>query len=340
MSGRLTRIALGEWGLEALSLAAATRQQYATALRRFLAYASTTLSDLAKRRSRSVDRLLVDYLNHLFNTDDTFARASHTVFGLVAAIPELQYKLPRSRRALKGWDRHRVHRSHPPLTWELTVVIAVTMARQGFDAEAVATLLAFDCYLRISEYTHLQRCDIAIARDHRMGEVHKVMALRLANTKTGPNRYVTIQSELVATALQSYLDAHHFHSEQLVFPFTSIRYRTCFHRVCEQLGLGAMGIVPHSLRHGGATHDFLCGASIEQVQHRGRWASSKSATRYVQQLPAMLMQTNPPPSTVQLGRVLAPHVAAALSHLRARSTSVPIRAAYPVRFADTVGTRR
>ena len=37
----------------------------------------------------------------------------------------------------------------------------------------------------------------------------------------------------------------------------------------------------YSLRHGGASHDAVTGArTLEQIQHRGRWASNKSLLRY------------------------------------------------------------
>jgi hypothetical protein len=39
---------------------------------------------------------------------------------------------------------------------------------------------------------------------------------------------------------------------------------------------------PHSFRHGGATADLQAGVPLDQVVLRGRWASLKSARRYLQ----------------------------------------------------------
>jgi hypothetical protein len=39
----------------------------------------------------------------------------------------------------------------------------------------------------------------------------------------------------------------------------------------------------HSLRHGGATHDYLKGMPFDDVMVRGRWAVTKSAVHYIQQ---------------------------------------------------------
>ena len=331
--------------LEGLSLAPATRLSYSNALRKFLSFASTSLDKLESRRSRSVDRLLTDFLNHLHRSGGSFTDGSHAVHGLIAALPHLQYKLPRSRRSLKGWDRHREHKSHPPLTWELTVTIALAMAAAGRDGHALCTLLAFDGYMRISEYTvhakrgrALRRRDIASAGDVRLGPLSSAMAVALRDTKTGPNRSFSVNSPAVAASLQDYLDAHRFSPDDIVFPFTHDQYRRSFHETTQRLGLASLGLVPHSLRHGGATRDFMLGRSIEQIAHRGRWASVKSAGRYVQQGPALLLYNSVPAALVQAGRTLEPHLVACLRHLR---STVPAAAPHQlkrVRFGtDTPG---
>ena len=48
--------------------------------------------------------------------------------------------------------------------------------------------------------------------------------------------------------------------------------------------------VPHSLRHGGATADYITQGSkfLEDILFPGRWASVKSTRHYVQQGPALL----------------------------------------------------
>ena len=47
--------------------------------------------------------------------------------------------------------------------------------------------------------------------------------------------------------------------------------------------------VPHSLRHGGASVDYISlGARrIEEILFRGRWASMQSTRHYIQQWPAL-----------------------------------------------------
>ncbi|MDR3549717.1 MAG: hypothetical protein P4M11_15835 [Candidatus Pacebacteria bacterium] len=331
---------LDDTDLEALSLASATRQQYQQALRHFLTSSHLTLAEIDRQRSRIVDRWITDYMKREFKNGGGYTRSSQALFALIFELPHLKSKLPHARRALKGWNNRRQQRSYPPLTWELTVVIAIRMAGLGRAAESIATLLAFDCYLRISEFTRLRRNDIAVPNDARLGAAHTAMALRLRNTKTGPNKWVSVASPQVAAALSDYLASSAITGDEFAFPFSPSRYRILLRSVCVELGIGSLGIVPHSLRHGGATRDFMLGRTIEQIQHRGRWASMKSAGRYVQQGPALLLQSQVPADLVETGRLLADWLAPCLEQLRASvPPSVP-RTLGRVRFQSSKPGRR
>jgi hypothetical protein len=54
------------------------------------------------------------------------------------------------------------------MTWELTVMFAMTMASWGYHCEAVATLVAFDCLLRVGEVTRMVAIDVGMIRDSVM----------------------------------------------------------------------------------------------------------------------------------------------------------------------------
>ena len=94
-------------------------------------------------------------------------------------------------------------------------------------------------------------------------------------------------------------------------PCASAFYRH-FKHACADLGL-SKSYVPHSLRHGGATHDFLRGLSLEDILHIGRWASIKSARHYVQEGRALLLSTSVPRDISALSRVLVPRILLAMS---------------------------
>jgi hypothetical protein len=68
------------------------------------------------------------------------------------------------------------------------------------------------------------------------------------------------------------------------------------HLFVQQQSLGLdIPYVPHSLRHGGATFDFMNGHSITDIMARGRWAATKSALRYIQEGRQLLMMNSIPP---------------------------------------------
>lgn len=319
----------GDDVLLASTIQPSTQASYRRAVRNFLLYADLSLDSLLRRSSRRIDRLLTDYLHHLHRTHAPHSHGVHAVYGLIYYVPKLKERLVLSRRSLRGWDRIRVHRSHPPLTWSLTIMLALTMARGGLHAEAVASLLAFDCYLRIGEYLRLQYADIAQLHDTRVDDARGGMALRLAHTKTGPNQWVSVRDPTVASAFSAYLQSRSWSPTDLVFPFSASHWRRVLHRCCSVLGLDHIPFVPHSFRHGGATRDFIRGVSIEQIKLHGRWKSLESARRYIQQGPAMLLLHTIPAGLVQQARVFEPHLSACLVYL---SETVPTPPSRTVRF--------
>ncbi len=66
-----------------------------------------------------------------------------------------------------------------------------------------------------------------------------------------------------------------------LFPFTAGRFQKWLKATCHVLGVGSIGFTPHSLRHGGATTDFLRGLAVADIQFRGRWKCFESLCRYL-----------------------------------------------------------
>ena len=91
-----------------------------------------------------LDKLLVIYLQELYDTGIGKAAANATVFGLNLSQPGVTDHLPAAKKALKGFNKLVPSRQHPPLTWPITCIIALEMVRRGHFNEGVVTLLAFD----------------------------------------------------------------------------------------------------------------------------------------------------------------------------------------------------
>jgi integrase len=162
------------------------------------------------------------------------------------------------------------------------------LARQGELGYAVGVLLAFEGYLRIGELCNLLIADVLMPGDDRTGVQIDDVQLLLRNTKTGPNMWASIKNSLVVTLLKWYLKMRKDAGANRLFNFNNGQFRRMFKKVCALLKLEG-NFVPHSLRHGKATHDFLSGVPLDSILILGRWAASKSARIYLQSGRAQLL---------------------------------------------------
>lgn len=301
--------------LQDMALRPSSLSQYNKNLFSFLSFARLTYQQFLLASSPSIDSALAVFIQYSYDRARPFTYAAQALHAAVFHRPGLKNRLPIARQCLRGWERSRAAGSHPPLTWELTVVLACTLARSGHHAAAVGMLLAFDCYLRVGELTRLRRCDIVMPNDARMGQAHTGMAVILKQTKTGRNQSVPLQSQAVADVLCLWMRRlpPNAHRHGLVFGFTPAKLRILMRGACVALGVEHTPYVPHSLRHGGATADFLRTNSIAHVQFRGRWKSMESARNYIQTSRALLAAQQVPPRLNQLGITLSDSLLAVMT---------------------------
>lgn len=321
--------------LQDLALAPASLIAYQTAFDKFLRHSNLTLDNFMETAPQHVDLMLAAFIQHSFDEDSSFAYASHALNAVAFFRPTVKLHLHNSRQCLRGWERTRKTKSHPPLTWEMTVLIACTLSKSGFVAQAVAMLLAFDCYLRVSELTSIRKINIVLPNDARMGQADTNMAVILPRTKTGLNQSIKIQRDGVKHLLCAWLQSPSLRAAPataLVFDFTPSTLRSLMQMTCASLHLPPY--VPHSLRHGGASHDFLTTGSIKHVQFRGRWKSLESSRRYIQSAQAMLAQQQIPAETHRLALQLVHDVVPFISYYIETPHAKSSRSRKRVAFAD------
>jgi integrase len=179
---------------------------------------------------------------------------------------------------------------------------------------AVLLMLSFHCLLRLGEGVNLYVSDFVDCNDPRMDpDFNAEGGLRLRDTKTGPNQFVSILDAQVANLLRMQIHKRRAESpdgefgdlDLKIFTFSAAAYRREFKTVCAELGLSDQ-LVPHSARHGGATKLRLVDCwPVEDIMERGRWASSKSARRYIQQGRALLCTLAVPIAVATVGRHFA-----------------------------------
>ena len=154
--------------LRSTALASVSGRTYQRAVRRWLDFcreAPPHPHRTLHRRSgvRMLDECVCAYLASVYYYGEGRRRqlAVNTVYGLYYLHPSIRDQLADSEQLLNGWTRLRPSLSHPPLTWPLVTLIAVTMATNSYGDGALATLVAFDALLRISEFASLRVRDVA-----------------------------------------------------------------------------------------------------------------------------------------------------------------------------------
>jgi hypothetical protein len=320
-----------------LALEPSTQRAYCTQLGKFIQHSRLhdTFFDVS---AGTLDCCLADYLQHLHNIHAPLAYASGAVNATVHWRPELAGKLPRAHACLRGLARHRARlgetESYPPLTWPLTALIACTLALSGHRAAGVAVLLAFDCYLRAGELTSLRLCDVARPGDPRLGGVSHTVTLRLARTKTGVNQSVMVRRAEVAAIVEDFTETCYQTGccewSGRLFGLTTQRFRELFRAAVAALQLPA-AYTPHSLRHGGATHDFMQHRSVNEIMYRGRWTSMESCNRYTRSLDGRLLALEVPEHLHHLALNLLRDLRAVFRGLCERAPAIPTRLAPHVR---------
>ena len=283
-----------------------TRRRYKRAVAGFLKYLDL-LGEEPETYSE-LDDLACDYLQHLYDTGRGRSLGADVLYGLKFFLPAARNKLYLTTLALRGWERLSPSISWPPLTWDLCVAMAVKAAKTGYAAHGLAMLLQFDCLLRLSELINLKKRDVIFAGDPRFPAEFKGALLCLPSTKTGRHQSVTVEHPDVISLLRDVCNALPS-DDSAVFPFRADAYRRLFKRVAASLGLSAR-YVPHSCRHGGATRLYQRDPlSIEAIKVRGRWRSTESAKRYIQQGVALLATVTVPVAIAKLGASFAANLA-------------------------------
>lgn len=282
------------------AVAPRTRKLYDVALSRFAVWLRLFERVVLRCSARSVmsmDRLLCCYVTFLFNRGYPHHWAAYCFNGLMHIDPGWHGALQMSARALKAWKREQPSRTRAVMPREVACLVASVMyTHLGDEAGGLMTLLAFECYLRCGELVAVRACDLV--------ELRGRLFVKLPSTKTGPDQGVPVTDPTVALLVRRL--ARRRDPDQHLFPSGSARqYRALFQAALRLLGLHKIGFTPHSMRHGGATHDFHHrGVTVEDVLLRGRWKSTKSARHYIRSLPALLAKVAVPDWVMRHGRAM------------------------------------
>lgn len=305
----------------------ATVKKYKAAVVDFVEWLEAT--DAFCDTLEDLDTLAVRYIHKLYRRDRTRSNQAgvNLRYGLTMVLPALRRRgMPCTDFALAGWKKLRPGKSYPPMPAAVAQAVAGHLSMEGDFRTGVAVLLAFECYLRCGELLALRRSDVSFPDHVRSWAGAEATAavdpvLRLRATKTGRDQSVTIRDPDVSKLLKIVVDE----TERggLLFPYSPHQFRRLFKDSCKELGVGQVGFVLHSLRHGGATRDYQHRRlGLEDIMTRGRWASPKSAKRYIQLGVGLMLANDLPDEILNIVKLLAvPSLAGNLIKLRAAASA-------------------
>ncbi|CAK0812661.1 unnamed protein product, partial [Prorocentrum cordatum] len=256
-----------------------TQQHYVKAaaeVRRFAALHHYLGQTAAQR-----DKLMVDYLQHVFLAGD----------GIFAARAALYGYAFEGRLNLK-------EASEFPQAAVLIIEPCLSSPALQQRLLGAAVAVAFDGYLRLSELLSIKSCDVTCLQHSatsgypqvsitlmpssppdappsttaKSGECDDAVTFGGGGPGTTPRRWAArlLRDLKLATP-----------STRPLFPFGVREFQLAFRQAADAAGLQRLRLCPHALRHGGASSDFALKArALAEAQRRGRWKCAASVRRH------------------------------------------------------------
>eukprot|EP00438_Fugacium_kawagutii_P013458 Skav231262 [mRNA] locus=scaffold2436:51122:57163:+ [translate_table: standard] len=245
---------------------------------------STQLNRLLPSSYKRLDRLLSEYIEHLWMDDHPITYAGHLMSGLRRYLPEARWRVPRARQFFTNWQSTHVSKQAAPLPPEVAMAFAGLAIPTRQLPLACMLLLGFLAFLRTGEMANLHPDKVVV-------DVHEGRILiALPSTKTSRQREETVcvvdhrLAKLVRVSLIALRG-------QPFWPQSLHSFRATFKAFCEYFELEEFGFTPYSVRRGGASFAFSEGTSFDELLVRGRWQSNRTARLYLDSGRAELIQT-------------------------------------------------
>ncbi|CAE8614739.1 unnamed protein product, partial [Polarella glacialis] len=228
-----------------------TRELYCNAVAKFTAFALTLGAILSC--IEDVDRALEKYFETLFIQGSSQYVASCTLCGWAFLNPAMSTKprhhFPLSKAALKGWKNLEPGGSKDPCPFEVCLMIAGWFLDKGYKHWSLVLSPSVE------------------GVPTKVGEFDDSLIVGSKGR------------EWISKVLEKLW--RHSNPNATLFSFSLREIETQFRNASAALGLGLLKLSPHTLRHGGPSHDIYFELrSLAEVQRRGCWKALASVKRY------------------------------------------------------------
>ena len=270
--------------LRALKVTPSTLHRYQCSIRDFETWAAG--KKLAVNKG-NLDQRVNQYLTHLFMHGAETSAGTYLVFGLQLLRCEGDKKafLPISKESLTGWRKQRPGSMRLPAPEEIVFDFAYAALEEDRADIAMALLLQYDCYLRPSECLGLTKDHLAAPVGGRYRHWAIIIApfeLQQASKTGSYDDSILVADKPDRAWLSSALTMFCKMSEHELFPNLNLSaYERWFHVTGRNLSYKSSVVMPHVLRHSGASNDvFQRRRDLRAVQKHGRWKARSSVSRY------------------------------------------------------------
>ena len=239
------------------------------------------------------DQQLVAFIEKLYDDGRSRDTALRTLYGLCWGLPGLgraRAALPLASSAIRGWGRLEPPHSRPPVPQPVAYAIAGYLASVGKASFGLAVVTMFECYLRASEIVDLRYFQIVEGIPSLEGVGARLSFILSVAELQQPSKTNEVDSSVALDLPRhGWLEwvwrrvkgSHRGAPSSKVFDFDYPQLLSEVKMAAEAVGASVLGVTPHGMRHGGASHDRATRArSLQEVQRRGFWRCDRSVQRY------------------------------------------------------------
>lgn len=261
---------------------AVSNRQYQAALRKLCDW----LDEPSQKKLRAEgvwDRIGLRYMAMLRAKGMHASAGQKVTAALRHVLPEVH--LSRSFRLLKAWALSCPVRHHPCMSNRANLVLVRAAMKRGWIPTAAWLRISFVCMLRIGAAARILWPSVIMAGDVRLIDMQCQTGIVISRDKRhAAARVVDVPDKLAVDFLRWLLATRPTTApwDLRLFRASATTLRKRMAELCEDLEWGYLGWVPHSLRYGGAVHDYCVrGLSVAEVQLRGRWHALSSTESYL-----------------------------------------------------------
>ena len=302
------------------------REQVLSRFVNWMAVAAPTreLGDLARHDVPSLCELLQEFSYQSFETRWPTNCLRQLLTGVVDRYGWVRGSLSGPWKVVCAIERTEpsIPRAPLPLLWLQAFVVTALSFRSWRMASAL--LLGFFALLRPAELYGLRRSDILMETEHFMGHFILVRVLEpKSRWKGARQQYVRVDHPLVVQALQVLLGR--LSMQDLIWPWSPGRFALRLKRLSQAVTGNPTGVLPSSLRTGGATWLFQStGEDLPRLLWRGRWRDARVLASYIQEVTAAMLAARLPETDARRIKELADFFEPWLSVLRIEDGAVAI----------------